>query len=165
MQSMLARELVAEAYFWDAYRARLLQARDAGLVELFFAIFGHYPAWLKAVLIARNRLARLVGLEAPTTSDILHLGPNGPYRVGDTIGVWPIFALTDTELVAGRNNKHLDFRLSILRSLDPCGPVITVSTVCTTHNLFGKIYLTLIIPFHKWGVKQLMLRALAAGRL
>ncbi len=37
------------------------------------------------------------------------------YAVGDRIGPWPIFPISQKEIVAGRNNKHLDFRLSVLK--------------------------------------------------
>ena len=69
------------------------------------------------------------------------------------------------ELVAGRNNKHLDFRLSVLREPDRSPASAVVSTVCTVHNLYGKLYLFFIVPFHRRGVKLLMARAVAAGRL
>ena len=45
------------------------------------------------------------------------------------------------------------------------GSTTVVSTVCTTHNAFGKLYLLLVIPFHKWGVQRLMAHAVARGRL
>lgn len=60
-------------------------------------------------LIARNRLAALCGLEVPTASEILNPLKMSSYDVGGKIGPWPIFSLTESELVAGRNNKHLDF--------------------------------------------------------
>ena len=87
------------------------------------------------------------------------------YTVGDKIGPWPIFSLAQSELVAGRDNKHLDFRLSVLKEANGETMSTVISTVCTTHNAFGKIYLFFIIPFHKWGVRRLMSRAIAAGRL
>jgi Protein of unknown function (DUF2867) len=40
-----------------------------------------------------------------------------------------------------------------------------VSTVCMVHNKSGRLYLSSIIPFHKFGVRRLMANALAAGRL
>lgn len=51
--------------------------------------------------------------------------------------------------------------------VEECGSqsCVVVSTVCNVHNLYGKIYLFFIVPFHKWGVKQLMSRAVRAGRL
>ncbi|MEA2912314.1 MAG: hypothetical protein QOJ15_4395, partial [Bradyrhizobium sp.] len=40
-----------------------------------------------------------------------------------------------------------------------------VSTICTAHNVFGKIYLFFIIPFHRNGVRTLMSNAVVAKRL
>lgn len=87
------------------------------------------------------------------------------YKVGDKIGPWPVFSLTQSELVAGRDNKHLDFRLSVLKEANGETMNAVISTVCTTHNAFGRLYLFFIIPFHKWGVRRLMSSAVAAGRL
>jgi hypothetical protein len=33
------------------------------------------------------------------------------------------------------------------------------------HNWFGRAYLFFIVPFHRWGVKYIIKRALRAGRL
>jgi uncharacterized protein DUF2867 len=135
------------------------------LPELFFAIFGHHPGWVKALLIARNRLAARFGLEVPDDADILHPVPRANYRVGEKIGPWPIFALWPDELVAGRDNKHLDFRVSILRERGPHGSHVTVSTICHPHGLAGKAYLLAIAPFHKLGVRQLLASAASRRRI
>ena len=162
--SVLDRRLVEDAYFRDSYRAPLLNTRSS-IVELFFAIFGHHPTWMRIALIVRNRIAYLCGLDAPTASEISNLEVKSSYSVGDKIGVWPVFTLTDSELIAGRDNKHLDFRLSVLKEAGGASASVVVSTVCTVHNRFGKIYLFFIVPFHRWGVKLLMSRAAKAGRL
>ena len=162
--SVMDRKAVEAAYFRDSYRAPLRHP-NANVTELFVSIFAHYPMWIKAVLIIRNWFAGLVGLEVPTVAEILNFPHRKTYAVGDKIGVWPIMALTDTELVAGRNNKHLDFRLSVLKEMNSEGPSVVVSTMCTVHNVFGKIYLFFVVPFHKWGVKRIISNAVAAGRL
>ena len=162
--SLLGRDAVEHAYFRDSYRAPLART-ELGIVDIFFGIFGHYPLWMKLLLIARNEVARLVGLEAPTASELLNIDIKACYAVGERVGVWPIFALGENEIVAGRNNKHMDFRLSILRMHDRDRMSVVVSTICTVHNLWGKLYLLFIIPFHKHGVRKLMARALAAGRV
>ena len=163
-QSVLHPEFVHRAYFHDSYRASLAN-RNSSVVDVFLAIFGHHPAWMKAVLVVRNFLASLGGLEAPTASEIMSPKIKSSYSVGDKIGVWPIFALSGTELVAGRDNKHLDFRLSIMRTTSDETASVVVSTVCRVHNLFGKVYLFFIVPFHRWGVRWLIHAAAAAGRL
>ena len=162
--SVLDRRLIEAAYFRDAYRAPLSRTH-ASVVEIFFGIFGHHPGWMKFLLIVRNRIASFCGIDAPTASEIVNLEIRSSYRAGDKIGVWPIFTLTETELVAGRNNKHLDFRLSVLRVTDGETANVVVSTLCTVHNVFGKIYLFFIVPFHKWGVQRLISNAIIAGRL
>jgi hypothetical protein len=162
--SVLDRNLIDAAFFKDSYRTPLTRAQ-ASVIEIFFGVFGHHPLWMKSILIARNRVASLCGLDAPTSSEIMKPEIKGNYEVGDKIGPWPIFSLTQSELVAGRDNKHLDFRLSVLK--EPNGEAMSavISTVCTTHNAFGRIYLFFIVPFHKWGVRRLISRAVAAGRL
>jgi Protein of unknown function (DUF2867) len=164
LASALQPRLVAAAYFCDSYRAPL-EAPPAGVVEIFFAVFGHNPGWIKLALVLRNRVAKWCGLAVPTEAEVMAPCRKDAYRVGDIIGPWPIFSLDDDELIAGRNNKHLDFRVSILRELGAQSPCVVVSTVCIVHNWFGKVYLFFIVPIHRWGVKYLIARALRAGRL
>ncbi len=163
-ESVLDRQMVDGAYFRDSYSAPLSK-RHENMADIFLDLFGHHPAWVKTILLARNRLAAACGLDVPEASDIKNPTLKSSYHVGDVIGPWPIFSLTDDELVAGRNNKHLDFRLSLLREERDGQAHVIVSTLCDVHNLAGKIYLFFIIPFHKWGVKFIMARAVRAGRL
>ena len=162
--SMLSREIIEHAYFRDSYRAPLSR-RELGIVEVFFGIFGHHPLWMKLLLIVRNKLASLAGLDAPTASELLHVEIKDRYVVGEKIGVWPIFSLSEDEIVAGRNNRHLDFRLSVLKVSDGDRTSVVVSTICTVHNLTGKLYLFFVVPLHRCGVRKLMANALAARRL
>jgi hypothetical protein len=162
--SMLDRDLIGSAYFRDCYRAPLTRPQ-LGIVEIFFALFGHRPLWMKLALIARNAAAKLVGLEAPSVAEIMQPEVKATYSVGEKIGPWPIFFLGDHEIVAGRNNKHIDFRVSVLKAVDGSAASVVVSTVCTVHNLFGKTYLFFIVPFHRSGVRHVMANAVMAKRI
>jgi hypothetical protein len=162
--SALDRRFIEAAYFRDSYRAPLSRTR-AGIVDIFLAIFAHHPRWMKMVLIARNRIVPFFGLDAPLASEIINFEIKSSYRVGDKIGVWPILSLTETELVAGRDDKHLDFRLSVFKVTDGETASVVVSTVCVVNNTFGKVYLFFIVPFHKWGVQRIISNAVIAGRL
>jgi hypothetical protein len=104
-------------------------------------------------------------LDAPTASQILHVEIKDHYAVGEKIGVWSIFSLSENEVVAGRDNRHMDFRLSVLKVPDGDRASVVVSTICTVHNLSGKLYLFFVVPFHRYGVRKLMANALAARRL
>jgi Protein of unknown function (DUF2867) len=162
--SALGKDLIEHADFRDAYRAPLSHS-DRGVVEIFFAIFGHRPGWMNMMLIARNKMAALAGLEVPTTSEIMNTERRDRYFIGEKIGPWPIFYLSSDELVAGRDNKHMDFRLSIMKLHDGVRPNVVVSTLCMVHSKFGRYYLSSITPIHKFGLRRLIANALAAQRL
>ena len=162
--SALDRSLIAAAHFRDSYCAPLANP-NASVIEIFVAVFGRLPASMKRLSIVRNRMASLCGLEAPTTSEVVNIENKDRNRVGDKIGPWPIFMLRKSELIAGRNNKHLDFRVSALKQTGDGGSCVVISTVCAVHNTFGKVYLFFIVPFHKWGVQRLMANAVRASRL
>jgi hypothetical protein len=108
------RELIQNAFFADSYRVPLHRS-DATVVDIFFAAFGHHPAWLKAALLARHRIGALFGLRAARASQILSPAKAASYQVGQPIGPWPLHFLSDSELIAGVNDKHLDFRVSVQR--------------------------------------------------
>ena len=161
--SVLDRDLVRAAYLRDSYRAPL--SRDASIVSVFHGIFAHTPKRMKLALVIRNRIASACGLGVPADAEILDYRIKDSYAVGDKIGPWPIFALSAQELVAGRDNKHMDFRLSLMKVTDGGKTSVVVSTICNVHNVFGKIYLFFIAPFHRHGVQKLMTDAVNAHRL
>src|SRR5260370_17600491 len=102
----LGRELIERADFRDAYRVPLRRP-DLGVVDIFFGIFAHRPAWMTLMLIARNKAAALAGLETPTTSEIMALEKPALYAVGEKIGPWPIFFLAAAALLAPPHTKHI----------------------------------------------------------
>ena len=99
LQTSLDRDFVKSAYFFDSYRTLLTQP-SLRMVDIFFSLFGHHPLWMKSALILRHRLVALFGLDAPKSSAVMKFERKSDYAVGDPIGVWSIFVLTETELIA-----------------------------------------------------------------
>ena len=62
--SALGKDLIEHADFRDAYRAPLSRS-DLDVVDIFFGIFAQRPGWMNLMLIARNKVAALAGLEVP----------------------------------------------------------------------------------------------------
>ncbi len=136
--SALDRAMVGASDFHDSYRVPLAHP-ERSMAGIFFAVFGHTPLWMKAMLLLRNALARLAGLEVPKAAEIMTPRIRSAYRVGDKIGPWPVFFVGDNEIIAGRDNKHMDFRLSVLKVRNDGAADLVVSTICSTHNLFGRV--------------------------
>ena len=115
--------------------------------------------------IARNKLVALIGLNGSTAAEVLDIKMRSHYAVGEKIGRWRIFALGENEVIAGGDDKHLDFRVSVLKAIEGDETSVIVSTVCAVHNLGGKIYLFFVVPLHRYGLRKLLANALAAQRL
>ena len=61
---------------------------------------------------------------------------------------FPVQWESNDEIVLGADDRHLDFRLSLLRRNSPTGTQLIATTVVHSHNAFGFTYLNAIRPFH-----------------
>jgi hypothetical protein len=72
--------------------------------------------------------------------------------VGNKVGFFTIYYNDEYEIIAGEKDKHLDFCVSFYKK----DTNLTVSTLIQYNNSFGKIYMNLIKPFHKFVVKNML---------
>ncbi|WP_425996005.1 DUF2867 domain-containing protein [Caulobacter sp. DWR1-3-2b1] len=150
--------------FWDAYTVDLVRP-DQTMEQVYLGIFGYLPAVFKFLLRLRNRIVSVFGLSGPTAAELHQIEIKSNYRVGEKIALFTLLESAQDEIIAGGDAKHLDFRVSVLRHRQGGRTHVIVTTVVKTHNLFGRCYLFLIKPFHRYGVKRLMSDASAAGRI
>jgi Protein of unknown function (DUF2867) len=143
--------LLAGAQFVDAFRIevddRALDARQAAE-----RMIGRQPRWAKTLLTLRNILVTPFGLK---TSGASTTAPR------EMIGIFPIVSERPDRLVAGFNDKHLDFRLVVDVATSGTRRNVTATTLVLTHNWLGRTYLAIILPFHRLIVRTL-LRQVAA---
>jgi hypothetical protein len=155
---------LAEAYYSESYEAPL---RRSGLEmhEIYVAILGHLPWWARALILVRNGIVSVFGLHAEPAANVWKPVLKESYRPGDTIVRFNLYSLDDNEIVAGRDDKHLDFRVSVMKVTEEGTHKVVVSTLIFAHNLFGKVYLALVLPFHRFGLRRLLAQAVAHGRI
>ena len=143
--------LLPGAQFGDAYSIAIgnaaLTARQAAEEML-----GGGPRWIDLLLNLRNVLVAPFGLKA---------GRPNETAASDRIGIFPVVSQTPDRLVAGLNDKHLDFRVVIDVASSGHRRRVTATTLVLTHNLLGRSYLAIILPFHRLVVRSL-LRQVAA---
>lgn len=91
-----------------------------------------FPGWARILLGIRRLLTAPFGLS--------NVGP----AAEDKIGPFPVEAETAHEIIAGFDDRHLDFRVSVLSA----DGRVSLATWVHPHNLGGRIYLAAILPFH-----------------
>ena len=123
----LLGERVASTDFLDCYCVTSdLSARRAA------EVITDFPGWARFLLHIRRVLTSPFGL----SND----GPAAP----DKVGVFPVETETGRELIAGFNDKHLDFRVSVVSQ----NGRVFLATWVHPHNIGGQFYLKAILPFH-----------------
>jgi hypothetical protein len=141
--------LLPGAQFVDAYA---IAVDDAALDARRAAerMLGRSPRWIGALLGLRNYLVAPFGLKTPV-----------PGRAAaNTIGAFPVVSESPDRVVAGFNDRHLDFRVVVDVVAGAGGRRVTATTLVLTHNRLGRTYLAIILPFHRLIVPS-MLRQIA----
>lgn len=113
--------------FLDCYSITCdMSAREAA------SIITDFPGWAKFLLVIRRTVTAPFGLDND--------GPD----VADKVGIFPVETETNQELIAGFDDKHLNFRVSVLSYEGQ----VSLATWVAPHNIGGRIYLAAILPFH-----------------
>jgi len=153
-----------KAEFSDAY-AVPFEKDGQTIHEIYLAIFSHAPSWVKILMAIRSLVVVPFGLKGTTQQQFTAEKLQKSYKVGDTICSWEIFSQSEHELITGINDKHLDFRVSLLRMSKRNQQQLVLSTVVTLNNVFGWLYLRAIIPFHRRIVRALIENAVKNKRI
>lgn len=146
-----ADKLLAGAQFADAFRIEIGN-RDLDARRAAERMIGRQPWWAEALLSLRNLLVTPLGLKTSGA---------GPGTPRDMIGIFPVVSETPDRLVAGFNDRHLDFRVVVDVTAPGAVRQVTATTLVKTHNWLGRSYLAVILPFHRLIVRAL-LRQVAA---
>ena len=142
--------LLAGAQFADAFRivldGRALDARNAAQ-----RMMGRSPRWIEILLAMRHALVAPFGLKTSGA---------GETSAGGAIGIFPVLSETPDRLVAGFDDRHLDFRIVVDVAACGGGHQVTATTLVRTHNWLGRTYLAIILPVHRL-IARTMLRQVA----
>jgi hypothetical protein len=111
--------------FADAYEVPAPEGADAP--EVVRRAFARPPRWAAALMDLRDRIVGVFGLKpAPSTG-------------------FPVISEAPDHVVLGFDDFHLDFRIVVT----VISGAATITTIVRRHNLWGRTYLALIMPFHR----------------
>jgi hypothetical protein len=148
--------------FADAYRAILPSGHPAGVDDVARSIFDRTPRWTRALLRVRNAMVRPFGLRVKAGPE--PISRQGVIRPGQRVGTFRVHARTEEEVLMGEDDRHLDFRVSVLLVDDGAGRGVVVTTTVQFHGWPGRAYFALVRPFHRLIVPAVMRTNLRADR-
>jgi Protein of unknown function (DUF2867) len=145
----------------DAFAVQLPSGTSGDPAVLWRFLISHQPSWIGWLTNLRDAIVACFGLKTAK-----HLATLAGEASADRIGIFRVYGRSETEIVLGEDDRHLDFRLSVLRTPDlspSLGGQLTVSTVVHCHNLLGRAYIFVIAPFHRLVVTASLRRAAHIG--
>jgi hypothetical protein len=123
------------------------------LRDICVSVLGKAPKWVKSLMKLRNRIVGLFGLKTGQVQS-----EEISFEVGGKIAFFQIYTILEDEILLGADDDHLNFRVIIKKNHSATNNV-SVTTLVEFHNLFGRIYFTIIKPFHKWVLKAMVKQA------
>lgn len=132
------------AEFADNFIA-MLEDQDLTLDLAARRAFDTSPKWIEVLLIFRNILVKPFGLRG--TSDEVKRLRALPKK--EVFGFFPVISRNDNEIILGFDDSHLDFRIRVYFQQMGDQKGMCAATIVKTHNLFGRIYMFVIKPFHR----------------
>lgn len=118
---------------------------------------GAPPLWFRTLMAVRDAAVKPFGVR--TSGEVRRARPDQA-----SIDFFPVLSESADEIVLGEDDRHLDFRLSLLRQTGLHGSTLIVTTAARTHNRLGRLYLCAIHPFHILVVRAVVVRAAVGCR-
>jgi len=131
----------------DAYRAKLPAGAPRNIDAIARASFSAAPRWVRALMALRDGIVSVVGLKTSGKGE--RTLENLTFEPGASFGVFRVFARNADEILLGQDDRHLDFRVSVLRQTEDATDWVVVSTVVRFNNWLGRAYFTPVRLFHR----------------
>ncbi|WP_109435936.1 DUF2867 domain-containing protein [Aquimarina sp. AU119] len=148
----------------DSYTGFFVDKDDK--IDLLFinkVFLNSAPKWGDVLLNLRNKIVPLFGLKGAkkpkNKKDLLN---NFSGAVGESIGFWKVFAKNESEVILGENDKHLDFKVSLLvdDQNESKNKKLTITTIVNFNHWSGNFYFFLVKPFHQLIVRMMLKKAI-----
>lgn len=152
--SIIANQFFGEIDYVDSFQV-IVPDKSESVDYITTCIFSALPDWGEMLLAFRNTIVKPFGLDVTGTRPERLNDPTVQYEIGDKAVLFPVVDRNDSEIVMAKNDTHLDFKCSVLAEKagkELC--IVSLTTIVSFHNKFGRLYFSLIKPFHKLLIKQ-----------
>lgn len=143
-EGSLAASAFPAVHYADWYRARLEDDDVGEVATLAWMCLTSSPGWILALMRLRDRFVRAARLDWKTIGDVDRLAPDAfddsTFRPGSAFAIFHVYDRSPDEIVLGIDDRHLDFRMSLLLLEERGVRWFYMGTVVRFHGRLGRIY-------------------------
>jgi len=139
--------------YFDSYGGAFSDPENKiSIVDVLKVFSKPLPDWIDALMSVRDCIVSIVGLK--TSEKVRHENIRDNYRFveGEKVGFFNFYSRTENEIILGEDDKHLNFRVSLLlEDIDPETGMkkMIITTVVEYNNWMGRFYFFFVKPFHR----------------
>lgn len=149
-KSIISKDF-GKIHYSDSYKIQVTsnETVDAITTKIFSV-----PQWVKGLLKFRNSIVKVFGLKTDSKTE----KPSPYYPIGSKAILFTVTDRNEFEIVMAENDKHLNFRTSVM--IEKVGEITLVylTTIVKFNNSLGRLYFLPVKPFHKLMIKSLLKR-------
>jgi hypothetical protein len=136
--------------FYDVYAITFRCPHPVPVEAAVKAFLPSMPRSVRIMLGVREAVARRIGLKTAHGKEaVAHQVEAFSGNVGETIALFEVWQRSETEIVTGQRDKHLDFALSFYLHRNGDEHHLKLITAVQLHNMLGRIYFALVKPVHR----------------
>lgn len=135
----------------DTYKIQIT-SNDYSVDKITTDIF-KTPKWVDNLMKLRDVIVKGFGLKTGDKNDII-IEPY--YSIGSKAVYFTVLDRNENEIVMAENDKHLNFRTSVMVDKNTANSTVYLSTIVQFNNFFGWLYFFPVKPFHRIIIKSLL---------
>lgn len=140
VKPLMPHPALPDADWADCYELSIPNS-DLTAIAAARTMLSRFPIWARLLIRVRDAITSLFGLKSSSDLRAQEL---------EKIGFFPVVSKSDTQVVLGFDDRHLDFRVVIdVRDDDQGRRLVDATTLVRRNILLGRIYLAIITPFHR----------------
>ena len=121
------------------------------------------PKWADMLMGVRNTVVKLVGLKSGGYKKNINISDY--YPIGSRAVYFTVIDRNENEILMAENDKHLNFRVSVMTNRIENSVIINLTTLVKYNNFLGRLYFLPVRPFHSIIVISMLRRFLRQNAL
>jgi hypothetical protein len=157
-QKSIINKSFGKTDYSDTYSISIHNSQNYSIDYLTGIFFTSIPIWIKNLLSFRNFLVRFFGLRGGNIDKLKKPYKSVHYTIGSEALIFKVFDRNENEIVMADNDKHLNFRTSVMIERISDTDIINLysSTIVYYNNIWGRLYFLPVKPFHKLIIRTML---------
>lgn len=154
----IMNELFGKIDYQDCYCISMHNPHNYSIDYLTELFFTSSPEWINKLLTFRNFIVSFCGLKGSNIDKTKKSDPSVHYSKGSKVSIFNVYDRNDHEIVMAENDKHLNFRTSVMieKGTDTSTIKLYSSTMVHYNNIWGRLYFLPVKPFHQLIIKTML---------